>query len=106
MPLFHLIFAVAFIALWMLIGMLPWLASSIRSRGNAGMVFLPVCMLAGVAGGLLVPFLGLTGAGGVWLSLLAALLVPTMLVVARHVSLGTIEHERRRTEARVRAETE
>lgn len=106
MPLFHLIFAVAFVTIWMLIGMLPWLASSIRTRGNAGIVFLPVCMLAGAAGGLLVPFVGLTGAAGLWLSLFAALLVPTILVVARHVSLGTIEHERRRTEARARAETE
>lgn len=101
MALFPLIAGSLLLATWMAIGLLPWLATSVLTRGHAGLVYLPVCMFLGVTGGLLVPFIGLTGWSGVWLSLLAALLLPATLMVARGISLGALESERRRVRAHV-----
>ena len=88
MALFNIIFVSLFIAAWMALGLIPWVATSVLTRGNAGMLYLPLCLLAGVAGGMLVPFLGFTGSGGIWLSMLAALLLPSLLMAARRYSLG------------------
>jgi hypothetical protein len=88
MALFNIIFVSLFIAAWMALGLIPWVVTSVLTRGHAGMAYLPLCLLAGVAGGMLVPFLGFTGTGGIWLSMLAALLLPSILMVARRYSLG------------------
>ncbi len=106
MALFNLLFVSLFLLLWMSLGMLPWLVTSVATRGNAGMIYLPLCMLAGIAGGLLVPFIGFTGTGGIWLSLVAALVLSTLLVVARRFSMGALEEERRRAGATPPVETE
>jgi hypothetical protein len=86
MPLFEPIFISLFVALWMTLGLIPWVVTSVLTRGHAGMVYLPLCLLAGVAGGMLVPFVGFTGVGGIWLSMTAGLLLPSMLMGARRLS--------------------
>lgn len=90
MALFDVIFLGLFIAGWMLTGVVPWMVVSVASRGHAGLLNLPLCLFAAVAGGLLVPIVGFTGPGGIWLSFGAALLVPAGLMAARRLSLGVL----------------
>lgn len=90
MPLFDLIFLGLFIAGWMLTGLVPWMITSVVTRGHAGLLNLPLCLLAAVAGGLLVPIVGFTGSSGIWLSFAIALLFPSGLMAARRLSLGVL----------------
>lgn len=94
MPLFDIIFVALFVAAWMTLGLLPWTAASVFTRGNAGVPMLPVCIAAAVLAGLMVPFLGMTGAGGIWVSMLAALVLPSLLLVARRFKLSTAQAHR------------
>ncbi|MBE0610323.1 MAG: hypothetical protein IH609_13165 [Dehalococcoidia bacterium] len=88
--MFTLIFVSLFVAAWMLMGLIPWMVLSVATRGNAGLVNLPLCLFAGVVGGLAVPLVGKDDAAGIWLSVLAALVVPALLLVARRLSLGAV----------------
>jgi hypothetical protein len=83
MALFDPIVGAIFIGFWMTLGIVPWLVASILTRGSAGLALLPICMLAGAAGGMLVPFLGFTNVSGIWLSFLAAVALPGFLMAAR-----------------------
>lgn len=73
---------------WMLCGVVPWLVLSISTRGDAGLIFLPVSMAVAVLAALLVPLLGATDVTGLWLSFLAALAGPALFLAARRYSLG------------------
>lgn len=88
--MFTLIFVSLFVAGWLLAGLVPWMVFSVATRGNAGLSNLPLCLFAGVVGGLAVPVLGKDDAAGIWLSMLAALAVPALLLVARRLSLGAV----------------
>jgi len=90
MTLFEVIFLGLLLAGWLAIGVVPWVAVSVATRGEAGLANLPLCLVASVAGGLLVPVVGLTDATGLWLSFLAALLLPSGLMIARRLSLGAV----------------
>lgn len=83
------IFVSLFLIAWSALAFTPWLAVSVRTKGHAGLVNLPLCLLAGIAGGFAVPLLGFTGSGGVWASLAVAFVAPAMLLAARRFSLGT-----------------
>jgi len=83
MALFDLIVGTLFVVTWSAIGIVPWLAVSVITRGHAGMAMLPLCMLASLAGGMLVPFLGFTAASGIWLSFIAALALSSLTILAR-----------------------
>jgi hypothetical protein len=85
---FTFIFVSIFVFGWLLLGFLPWLGLSVATRGNAGLVNLPLCLLAAVVAGLAVPLLGKDDAQGLWLSALAAFLAPCALLAARRFSLG------------------
>ena len=85
--LYALIFISLFVAGWLACAYLPWLVLSVATRGNAGLRYLPLCLLAGVTAGLAVPLLGLDDATGLWLSFLLAALVPSLLLVIRRVTL-------------------
>ena len=85
--LFNAIFLSLFITGWLICGFLPWLAVSVATRGNAGLVYLPLSMFAGVVGGIAVPVLGADGVSGIWLSFLVAFVVPSLLLAARRFSL-------------------
>jgi hypothetical protein len=90
MTLFEVIFLGLLVAGWLVVGVVPWMAVSVATRGEAGLANLPLCLVAAVAGGLLVPLVGLTDGTGLWLSFLAALLLPSGLMLARRLSLGAI----------------
>lgn len=85
--MFTLIFISLFVSAWLLLGLMPWLVLSVATRGNAGLGNLPLCMFAGLVGGLAVPLLGKDDLAGVWLSMAAAVLVPALLLAARRMSL-------------------
>lgn len=82
--MFTAVFLGLYIAAWLALGFLPWLAWSVATRGRAGLVNLPLCLFAAVVAGLAVPLLGATGGTGLIGSMAAALLVPLALLAARH----------------------
>lgn len=85
--LFELIFVSLFVAAWLICGFVPWLALSVRTRGGAGLVNLPLCLFAAVVAGLAAPLLGMTGVLGIWISVAAAVAVPSLLLGLRRLSL-------------------
>jgi hypothetical protein len=93
--LFNAIFLTIFFAAWALCGFLPWFVLSVATRGNAGLRMLPLCVFAGIVAGPAVPLLGLDNGTGIWVSLVAALVVPTGLLVIRRFSLGPRSEPRR-----------
>lgn len=92
--MFTLIFVSLFVAAWLFLGLVPWLVLSVATRGNAGLANLPLCLFAGVVGGLAVPLFGKDDATGIWLSMVAALAVPSVLLAARRLSLGALAQAR------------
>ncbi len=95
--MFTLIFVSMFLAGWLFMALVPWMVLSVATRGNAGLSNLPLCLFAGVVGGLAVPLLGKDDVAGIWLSMLAALVVPALLLVARRMSLGAAAQLRHQT---------
>ncbi|MCK9519237.1 MAG: hypothetical protein M0R74_09495 [Dehalococcoidia bacterium] len=82
--LFDLIFLGLFMVGWLACAYVPWLAVSVATRGNAGMMLLPICLFTGVVGALTVPVLGFEGAGGLKASFLVAFAASgAILAVAR-----------------------
>ncbi len=86
--LFDAIFIALFVGGWTLCAFVPWLALSVLTRGRAGLANLPLCLFAGVVAGLAVPILGLDNAAGIWLSLGASFVAPSLLLAARRFSMG------------------
>lgn len=95
--LFDAIFLGLFVSGWLICGFVPWLVLSVATQGNAGLIYLPLAMFAGVVGGLAVPVLGADGTDGIWLSFLVALLAPALLLAARHLSVHDAAVGRART---------
>lgn len=85
--LFELIFVTIFVAAWVVCGYLPWFLLSVFTRGNAGLVYLPLSVFTGVVAGLAVPLLGPQDMTGLWLSMVCALVAPSILLAARRFSL-------------------
>jgi hypothetical protein len=65
---------VGILALWGLPGVFAWTAATVVSRGHHTLIALPLCVIAGMGGGALVPALGRKDGLGLGLSLLMALL--------------------------------
>jgi hypothetical protein len=84
---FAAIFITLFVAAWLILGFFPWLALSVATRGNAGLGMLPLSMLTGVVAGLSVPLLGKDDGEGIWISMIAALVAPCLLLAVRRFSL-------------------
>jgi uncharacterized membrane protein len=78
--IFDLIFVGLFVAGWLICGYLPWLARSIATRGEAGLRYLPLCLLAAVVTGLAIPIVGFDGMPGLIASFVAAAVVPAILL--------------------------
>lgn len=72
------------LALWGGIGLVPWLATVIATRGRAPLLGLPLAIAAGIGGGALVPALGAKDIAGVWISL------ATAFVAGAAVSFGSV----------------
>lgn len=70
------------LALWGLLGLMPWFFALIASRGRVALVGLPLTFAVAMGGGALVPALGGKDALGFAISLLVALLAGTIFVVA------------------------
>jgi hypothetical protein len=93
--MYQAIFIGLFVVGWLVCAYVPWLALSIATRGNAGLGNLPLCLLAGLAGGFAVPLLILDDANGLWLSFVMAAALPSLLLVARRISLAAHAGNRR-----------
>ncbi|MDE2669787.1 MAG: hypothetical protein OXI51_09055 [Chloroflexota bacterium] len=83
--LFDALFITLFVLGWLALGFVPWLALSVATRGNAGMRYLPLSMVAAVIGGLAVPLFR-DDELGLILSFVVAFAFPTLLLTARRVS--------------------
>ncbi|MEX0781145.1 MAG: hypothetical protein WD557_00735 [Dehalococcoidia bacterium] len=81
--LFAIIFLSLFLVGWLVCAFLPWLAVSVATRGNAGLGMLPMCLFTGVVAALAVPLLVNDGWTGVWLSFVAAIVAPAVLMAVR-----------------------
>ncbi|HZP26015.1 MAG TPA: hypothetical protein VFB90_03110 [Dehalococcoidia bacterium] len=68
----RLAFLLGFFAIWMFLGMLPWLLVAIVRHGRGVIFALPLALAGGAAGGVLAPALGADDARGFLLSLAAA----------------------------------
>jgi len=87
----RLAFVLAFFALWCLLGLLPWAAAAVLTRGRDALLALPPALAAAAAAGVLLPALGLRDERGFLLSLLAApagsaLATALTIVLARRLS--------------------
>jgi hypothetical protein len=91
--LFTAFFLSLFILGWMIVGAIPWLVLSVKTHGSAGLWYLPLSMFTGVVGGVAVPVLWLDTSTGIWVSFIAAFLLPSLLLAARRFSLRpVVEH--------------
>jgi hypothetical protein len=70
---------IGILALWGLLGFFAWTAATVVSRRPNILMALPLCVIAGVAGGALVPALGRKDGLGLALSLLTALAVGALV---------------------------
>ncbi len=70
--MFDAIFLTAFFLTWALLGGLVWLAWSIRRRAYGAIWAFPFAVLGGMAGGVVVPLLGLDDGTGVGVSMITA----------------------------------
>ncbi|MBI5948369.1 MAG: hypothetical protein HY875_09545 [Chloroflexi bacterium] len=87
-PSFDAIALTLLLAGWAIAGAIPWLALSVATRGNAGLAFLPIAMITGVIGALVVPIVGATGATGLVVSFPVAFFASAALLAARKLSLS------------------
>lgn len=85
--LFEIIFVSVFVFAWLICGFAPWLVNSVATRGQAGLGNLPLCLLAAVVAGTALPALGANGLSGIWMSLVAAVAVPSLLLAFRRIAL-------------------
>lgn len=87
--LFDLIFLSLFMVGWLLCAYVPWVALSIATKGNAGMVLLPLCLFTGVVAAMAVPVVGFDGPNGLKASFVVAFLASAaMLGIGRFVRQG------------------
>lgn len=85
--MFTLIFVSIFVAAWLFLAFIPWLAVSVFTKGHAGLLNLPLCLFTGLVAALAVPILGMDDLRGVWLSMGAAFGAPAILMTVRRLSL-------------------
>ena len=84
--LFTLLFVTLYVLGWVALGFAPWFLLSVATRGRAGLRYLPLCMLAGLVGGLAVPILIRNDGLGLILSFVVALALPTLLLAIHRVA--------------------
>ena len=90
--MFTLIFVGLFLAAWLFLAFVPWLAVSVFTRGNAGLGNLPLCLFAGVVAALAIPVLGMEDERGIWLSMVAALVAPALLLAVRRMTFVSLNN--------------
>lgn len=88
--MFTLIFVALFLVAWLTLSFLPWLVLSVATRGNAGLANLPLCLFTGLVAAVAVPILGMDGSAGIWVSMVAAFVAPSLLLAIRRFSLHPV----------------
>ncbi len=81
--MFTLIFLSLFLIAWAACGALVWLVASVATRGEAGLLTLPLGIASGPIGGLAVPLFIREDGIGIWLSMAAAVALPALVVGSR-----------------------
>ena len=66
-------FLIFFFGVWCFLGLFPWAAAAVLTRGRGALLALPLALAGAAAGGVLVPALGLRDATGFSISLVTAL---------------------------------
>jgi uncharacterized membrane protein YeaQ/YmgE (transglycosylase-associated protein family) len=69
-----IIFLALLFIMWAILGFLPWLALALRRRGRGVLIALPLAVVGGAGGGVLVPAAGAKDETGLFLSLGTALI--------------------------------
>lgn len=79
--------------LWGVLGLVPWHATLVATRGRIALLSMPLAFVAGVAAGALVPALGAKGDAGFGLSLLAALAAGVIVSLGAQRMTGLRMHK-------------
>ncbi len=87
--LFDAIFLSLFVLGWLICGFLPWLVLSVGTRGDAGLGYLPLCLLTSVVAGVAIPVLGLNDGRGLLVSFAVAFAAPSLLLAVARYSRAT-----------------
>jgi hypothetical protein len=83
-----------FLLVWCLVGLLPWAAAAVLSRGRGAALALPLCLAAACASGIAVPALGARDSSGFVLSIFAAFFGSALAALAGTVMGKRLEGER------------
>ncbi|MDP2950035.1 MAG: hypothetical protein Q8P22_10910 [Chloroflexota bacterium] len=68
------IFLALLFLVWAVLGLIPWLVAAVIRRGRGALMTLPLAIVGGAGGGVLVPAAGARDEAGLFLSLSTALL--------------------------------
>ncbi len=66
-------FVLFFFAVWLVLGLLPWVVLAVLTRGRGALLGLPLALAAAAAAGVIVPLAGLRDFRGFLVSLVTAL---------------------------------
>lgn len=91
--LFTLLFGSLFVVLWSMCGLVPWLVTSVVSRGSAGLGLLPLSLFTANVAAIAVPVLGAAGMGGFLASFPVAMAASATLILVRRFAMGSVAHE-------------
>jgi len=79
---FDVIALIVLCLIWAAFGVIPWLAVAYRRKGRGMLVLLPLAVIGGVGGAVLVPALGARNLPAVFGSLVAAMAGGLVLMLA------------------------
>jgi uncharacterized membrane protein YeaQ/YmgE (transglycosylase-associated protein family) len=87
---FDVIALIVLCLIWAAFGVIPWLVVAYRRKGRGALVLLPLAIVGGVGGAVLVPALGARNLPAVFGSLIAAMAGGFILILAGIRLLRTV----------------
>ncbi len=87
---FNVIGLIVLFLVWALFGFIPWLVVAVRRRGRDMLALLPLAILGGIGGAILVPLLGARNLPAVLGSLVAAMAGGLLLTLAGPYVAGRV----------------
>lgn len=87
---FDVIALIVLCLIWAAFGVIPWLVVAYRRKGHGTLVLLPLAIVGGVGGAVLVPALGARNLPAVFGSLIAAMAGAFILILAGIRLLRTV----------------
>jgi len=87
---FDVIALIVLCLIWAAFGVIPWLVVAYRRKGHGTLVLLPLAIVGGVGGAVLVPALGARNPPAVFGSLIAAMAGGFILILAGIRLLRTV----------------